>query len=510
MTTDQPPVAASCARCLAWGVHAPRRVCGSCITWGARTSAPCLGCRRDVPLRYGFCRLCRHQATIHIGQQRIRGPIPAGVQLAGWQLFFAGMTTTRAAITSSAAGTQPAQTGHTESPGQLALLNCPRDFTRFWAHRLSNPANPALIAARRTAQRRGETYGWSHWLAAEVDRGLVILLSQLIPGDRIRYSEIVPLDYRSVDVSRTAEVLAELDLLHDDRPDPLDAWINGKLSTLAPGIAEAVRTWATALRTGQLRTKVHTDGTVRNYLRDVYPHLVAWSADRNHLREITGDDIRGRLPQLAGLERKRTLVALRSLFGFAHRNRITFTNPTAGIKPGIDGARLPRRIPDHQLQRIARASMTPMRRLLVALTAIHAARPMHLQNILLDDVDLPNRRLTIGGHTRHLDDLTHQLLVDYLRHRQSRWPRTSNHHLLLTERRGHDLAPPSTYWLNAEFRAIGATPTQLRMDRQLEEALTHGPDPLHLAAVFGIAENTAVRYARAARQLLETSLEVGS
>lgn len=46
------------------------------------------------------------------------------------------------------------------------------------------------------------------------------------------------------------------------------------------------------------------------------------------------------------------------------------------------------------------------------------------------------------------------------------------------------------------------------MDRQLEEALTHGSDPLHLVAVFGIAENTAVRYARAARQLLETSLEV--
>jgi hypothetical protein len=61
----------------------------------------------------------------------------------------------------------------------------------------------------------------------------------------------------------------------------------------------------------------------------------------------------------------------------------------------------------------------------------------------------------------------------------------------------------STYWLNCEFRAIGATPTQLRVDRQLEEALTHGPDPLHLVAVFGIAENTTVRYARAAQQLLE-------
>jgi hypothetical protein len=31
-----------------------------------------------------------------------------------------------------------------------------------------------------------------------------------------------------------------------------------------------------------------------------------------------------------------------------------------------------------------------------------------------------------------------------------------------------------------------ATLERLRVDRQLEEALTHGPDPLHLAAVFGI------------------------
>jgi hypothetical protein len=40
------------------------------------------------------------------------------------------------------------------------------------------------------------------------------------------------------------------------------------------------------------------------------------------------------------------------------------------------------------------------------------------------------------------------------------------------------------------------------MDRQLEEALNHGPDPLHLASLFGIGERTAMRYADAARQLL--------
>jgi hypothetical protein len=43
-----------------------------------------------------------------------------------------------------------------------------------------------------------------------------------------------------------------------------------------------------------------------------------------------------------------------------------------------------------------------------------------------------------------------------------------------------------------------------RVDRQLEEALVHGPDPLHLAEVFGLDEKTAIRYANSARALLET------
>jgi len=45
------------------------------------------------------------------------------------------------------------------------------------------------------------------------------------------------------------------------------------------------------------------------------------------------------------------------------------------------------------------------------------------------------------------------------------------------------------------------------VDRQLEEALAQGPDPLHLAAVFGLDPKTAIRYAETARQLLQTAAE---
>lgn len=48
-----------------------------------------------------------------------------------------------------------------------------------------------------------------------------------------------------------------------------------------------------------------------------------------------------------------------------------------------------------------------------------------------------------------------------------------------------------------------ATLARLHMDRQLEEALLHGPDLLHLAEVFGLSEKTAIRYSNFARRLRE-------
>lgn len=65
----------------------------------------------------------------------------------------------------------------------------------------------------------------------------------------------------------------------------------------------------------------------------------------------------------------------------------------------------------------------------------------------------------------------------------------------------------SSVWVTKALRGQAATLERLRVDRQLEEALTHGPDPLHLAAVFGIDQKTAIRYAASARQLLETAAE---
>jgi hypothetical protein len=86
-------------------------------------------------------------------------------------------------------------------------------------------------------------------------------------------------------------------------------------------------------------------------------------------------------------------------------------------------------------------------------------------------------------------------------------PHTANPHLIINQHTALDDRPVSKVWITDALRGQAATLERLRVDRQLDEALTRGPDPLHLAAVFGLDDKTAIRYANAARQLLETTAE---
>jgi hypothetical protein len=134
---------------------------------------------------------------------------------------------------------------------------------------------------------------------------------------------------------------------------------------------------------------------------------------------------------------------------------------------------------------------------------VHAARCGAIRALHLGDVDLANRRLRIAGRPRPLDELTHRLLLEWLDHRRRRWPNTANPHLLLSARTAVGHGPVSAAWANLILRGLPATLERLRIDRQLEEALTHRADPLHLAVVFDLDESTAIRYTASARQLLD-------
>lgn len=117
-----------------------------------------------------------------------------------------------------------------------------------------------------------------------------------------------------------------------------------------------------------------------------------------------------------GHQRHDQLVSLRSLFTWAKRNGLIFRNPTSRIKVGqYEYAVLQPLVPD-QVDRSVAAATTPATRLILALAAVHAARVAQIANLTLDDVDLGNRRLTIAGRVRPLDDLPRNLLLDRLTH----------------------------------------------------------------------------------------------
>jgi integrase len=110
-----------------------------------------------------------------------------------------------------------------------------------------------------------------------------------------------------------------------------------------------------------------------------------------------------------------------------------------------------------QADRSVAAAITPAARLILALAAVHAARVAQIGALMLDDLDVGNRRLTVAGRVRPLDDLTLKLLLDWLEHRRSRWPITANLHLLINNQTATKTNRASNHWISATLRGQDAT-----------------------------------------------------
>jgi hypothetical protein len=233
----------------------------------------------------------------------------------------------------------------------------------------------------------------------------------------------------------------------------------------------------------------------------MHPLLEQWSGRYDHLREVTAGDAAAAIAALRGHQRRRALTALRSLTRHCKKNGLIFADPAARIRstPRPETMILP--LPAARISTATGAAVTPAARL------AHALRPDAIRRLALSDIGLGNRRITVAGQSRPLDDLTRRLITGWLDWRRERWPRTSSPYLLVNNQTAMTTRPVSENWLTSTFRGLGVTLEQLRVDRQLDEALTAGPDPLHLASVFGIGDETAIRYASAARHLLASAAE---
>ncbi|WP_326806005.1 hypothetical protein OIE49_36310 [Streptomyces sp. NBC_01788] len=131
--------------------------------------------------------------------------------------------------------------------------------------------------------------------------------------------------------------------------------------------------------------------------------MLEWSNCYDHLREVTRDDVLAYIKTLHGHHRHDQLVALRSLFTWAKRNGLIFRNPVSRIKVGqYDYALLQPLVPEQVNRSVAEAT-TPATRLILALAAVHAARVAQIATLMLDDLDIGNRRLTSpDAHARSM------------------------------------------------------------------------------------------------------------
>jgi hypothetical protein len=375
-----------------------------------------------------------------------------------------------------------------------------------WQHPTLLSSDPVLRAAAVRAQQLGEAHGWDRSSTRCVLDGLATVLTGRPTGEPVPLSEIRMRTHRHVSTPRLAEVLADLGLLDDDTTPVIRVWIEGNTRELAPGFAEPVRRWLLVLLDGDARAKPRSQATLYAYFGSLRPFLEAWATQYSHLREVTKTDIYAALDPLRGYPRNNALCALRSLFHFAKRRGLIFTNPTTGVKARrVEPALMP--MTDTEIRAIETLATGPAQRLAVALAAEHAARTNTIRALTLDDLDLPNRRITLDGHHQRLGALSYRALRVWLDHRRTTWPRTPNRHVLVNTKTVLDTGPVSGPYVRFCLGRNGFSIDRIRADRILHEALTAGPDPLHLSLVFNISHATATRYTTVAEQLLSDELE---
>lgn len=504
--------AASCAVCFGWGVL-PRgaNLCRPCAEFTARHRevGECGACRRSLALLKGHCRPCWVQARL----DRPTGPntmlLPHVQRVRQQQLCFAGMPLQRTpGPRHDVPDTMPVIAARPPArPVQLLVFaDLPRAYRYGMVDRRDRqpPANLWLCWALHIATTTAETRGFSAQLTRTLTRNLTLLLTRYDEGELIRYSTYHPvLTGRGSSLAQTTEVLQTMGILLDDRQPAFARWVEEKLADLAPGIRDETRRWVQLMHTGGPRTRARSHRTLRGYLDLLRPILLDWSSRHDHLREVTRDAVVTAISGLHGVRRQITLVALRSLFSWAKRHDVVFANPTSRLRVGGVECGVLQPLTAQEITGAVRAATTLQARVFVVLAAVHAARPGAIRALHLTDLDLGNRRITIAGRTQTLSELSHRSLRSWLEHRRRTWPITANPHLMINAMTAISTNPVSHVWANRTLQGLPATLERLRIDRQLEEALTSGADPLHLAEVFNLDTKTAIRYADSARQLLQ-------
>ncbi len=493
--------ARSCEQCYGWGVLRGR-LCRGCGNFAAKyPRGRCCVCGRSAPVDDSVCRLCRKQASLVAGPNN-KTTVDLGVAAwSGHQLFLADLGRSLRTARSpkrARSSEHPTLTIAQRRPvrDQLLLVDPPRDCRRVSA--LDPPRDSVFLeVVLRQAAALAELNGWPPRTLQQVRRGLRMLAASHDPGEPIKASTVTALSPHGVPGLRVIEILAESGegVLVEDRPDSLTIWIGTQFGCLPTRIRAELQVWINALRHGTPRRRARHRDTVLARLAGIKPFLIEIADRYDTLRQVTRDDVLGWLD--GRKHRANEASALRDLFRVLKAERMVFTNPTHRIKIAAPSASTPASLSTDSLRQLGDAAdRDPALRVVLGLIGVQALLPNQVRRLRLDQLDIANRRFQLDGVDRTLDTYTVAAIESYLDYRHQRWPHTTNPHLLTTRRTAHEQNPVSEYWLVCRLHGLPVTLRQLREDRILDEAHASGGDPLHLAAMFGLTAQPALRYAK--------------
>jgi integrase len=190
------------------------------------------------------------------------------------------------------------------------------------------------------------------------------------------------------------------------------------------------------------------------------------------------------------------LAALRDFFHFARQQRISLTDPTAGLAHrtarGFRGRTLSRDEQARLLRRWATDDCHPHEALVGLLALLHGAAVSELRPLTINDIDTSTRTVRLGRrpHRVPLDPLSFAALERCLGHRQQLG--TANPHVIVTRGTRAHRTPASQPYLSHVLDPAGVSRRVLRQTRLAE--LTHRLDPRLVAAAFGMTPEGALHY----------------
>jgi len=122
------------------------------------------------------------------------------------------------------------------------------------------------------------------------------VLSGYVDGDVVRYTELLAgLRYLVMTVVRTADVLAAMEFLLDDRRDGFEGWLAGEFDALAPASPPRPNAGPGCCTTEDRAPGSAPSQTVWQYMANARPRVrETVPTDRRHGREVPISDRAGR------------------------------------------------------------------------------------------------------------------------------------------------------------------------------------------------------------------------